>query len=49
MRLSQLPEFRKAIMEGAKGNCPAIMMADAGWHGKLTGLFFKVFRQVQEC
>ena len=28
----------KAIMEGAKGGCLALMMADAGWHGKVTGL-----------
>ena len=28
----------KAIMEGAKGGCLAILMADAGWHGKVTGL-----------
>ena len=28
----------KAIMEGAKGGCLAVLMADAGWHGKVTGL-----------
>ena len=27
----------KAIMEGAKGGCLAVLMADAGWHGKVTG------------
>ena len=25
-------------MEGAKGGCLAVLMADAGWHGKVTGL-----------
>ena len=25
-------------MEGAKGGCLAILVADAGWHGKVTGL-----------
>ena len=28
----------KAIMEGARGGCLAVLMADAGWHGKVTGL-----------
>ena len=28
----------KAIMEGAKGGCLAVLMTDAGWHGKFTGL-----------
>ena len=28
----------KAIMEGAKGGCLAVLMADAGWHGNVTGL-----------
>ena len=28
----------KAIMEGAKGGCLAVLLADAGWHGKVTGL-----------
>ena len=28
----------KAIMEGAKGGCLAVLMADAGRHGKVTGL-----------
>ena len=25
-------------MEGAKGGCLAVLVADAGWHGKDTGL-----------
>ena len=25
-------------MEGANGGCLAVLMADAGWHGKVTGL-----------
>ena len=25
-------------MEGVKGGCLAVLMADAGWHGKVTGL-----------
>ena len=25
-------------MEGAKGGCLAVLMADAGWHGRVTGL-----------
>ena len=25
-------------MEGAKAVCLAVLMADAGWHGKVTGL-----------
>ena len=25
-------------MEGAKGGCLAVLMADAGWHSKVTGL-----------
>ena len=25
-------------MEGAKGGCLAVLMAGAGWHGKVTGL-----------
>ena len=28
----------EVIMEGAKGGCLAVLMADAGWHGKVTGL-----------
>ena len=28
----------EAIMEGARGGCLAVLMADAGWHGKVTGL-----------
>ena len=28
----------KAIMKGANGGCLALLMADAGWHGKFTGL-----------
>ena len=28
----------KAIMEAAKGGCLAVLMADAGWHGKVSGL-----------
>ena len=28
----------KAIMKGAKGGCLAVLLADAGWHGKVTGL-----------
>ena len=28
----------KAVMEGANGGCLAVLMADAGWHGKFTGL-----------
>ena len=28
----------KAIMEGAKGGGLAMLMAEAGWHGKVTGL-----------
>ena len=28
----------KAIMDGVKGGCLAVLMADAGWHGKVTGL-----------
>lgn len=28
----------KAIMEGAKGGCLAVLMADAGWHGNVTDL-----------
>jgi len=28
----------KAIMEGAKGACLAVLVADAGRHGKVTGL-----------
>ena len=28
----------KAIMEGAKGGCLAVLMADASWHGKVAGL-----------
>ncbi len=28
----------KAIMEGEKGGCLTVLMADAGWHGKVTGL-----------
>ena len=28
----------KAIMEGTKGGCLAVLVADAGWHGKVTGL-----------
>ena len=28
----------KAMMEGAKGGCLAVLMADAGLHGKVTGL-----------
>ena len=35
MRPLQLLE---AIMEGAKGGCLAVLMANAGWHGKITGL-----------
>ena len=27
-----------AIMEGAKGGCLAALVADAGWHGTVTGL-----------
>ena len=25
-------------MEGANSGCLAVLMADAGWHGKVTGL-----------
>ena len=25
-------------MEKARGGCMAVLMADAGWHGKVTGL-----------
>lgn len=25
-------------MEGAKSGCLAVLMVDAGWHGKVTGL-----------
>ena len=28
----------KAIIEGGKGGCLAVLMANAGWHGKVTGL-----------
>ena len=28
----------RAIMEGAKGGCLVVVVADAGWHGKVTGL-----------
>ena len=28
----------KSVMEGAKGGCLAVLMTDAGWHGKVTGL-----------
>ena len=28
----------KAILKAAKGGCLAVLMADAGWHGKVTGL-----------
>lgn len=28
-------------MEGAKGGCLAVLVADAGWHGKVTGLCAK--------
>ena len=28
----------KASTEGAKGSCLALLMADAGWYGKVTGL-----------
>ena len=31
----------KAIMEGAKGGCLTVLVADAGWHGKVTGLCAK--------
>ena len=27
-----------AIMEGAKESCLAVLMANAGWHGRVTGL-----------
>ena len=33
-------------MEGAKGGCLAVLMGDAGWHGKVTGLQFSVESQV---
>ena len=44
----------KAIMEGAegaRGGCLAALMADAGWHGKVTGLSdeSKISRQVAKC
>ena len=41
-------------MEGAKGGCLAVLLADAGWHGKVTGLsvesriFSQVLRDVPE-
>ena len=41
-------------MEGAKGGCLAVLMANAGWHGKVTGLCvesripIQVLRDVQE-
>ena len=44
----------KAIMDGVKGGCLAVLMADAGWHGKITGLSVQsrirsqVLRDVQE-
>ena len=37
-RKEAVPTAGKAIMEGAKGGCLAMLMADAGWHGKVTGL-----------
>ena len=38
----------KAIMEGARGSCLAVLMADAGLHGKVTGLsdVSRISRQV---
>ena len=28
----------EAIMKGAKGGCLTTLVADAGWHGKVSGL-----------